>query len=63
VEIGYHQVTPSLAGLGSKKYGENRFVRGVTSFAYRFNSVLEKMWPAKLFAANLFVVAKKVEHF
>jgi SAM-dependent methyltransferase len=59
--IGYHQVTPSMSSLGSKGMGEFAIVKLLISFLYSFNHVLEKMWPLKKIATNLFVVAQKVD--
>ena len=62
--VGYHQVTPSLSSLGSAALvGDGQMVKSLIAFLYKFNQVLEKIWPIKMVAANLLIIADKVEHF
>jgi ubiquinone/menaquinone biosynthesis C-methylase UbiE len=61
--IGYHQVTPSLSSLGSKSLGDRKLIKSAFSFLYKFNRTLENIWLIRMVAANLLIVADKVEHF
>jgi SAM-dependent methyltransferase len=58
VSYGYHQVFPSMCGVGGifNSKSVNRFVEAIASQ----NDVGEKLWPVRCFASNVFIVGKKV---
>ncbi|HYE52086.1 MAG TPA: class I SAM-dependent methyltransferase [Azospirillaceae bacterium] len=59
VKSGYHQVVPT--GTAGGRIGNNRLVKGLMERAFALNPVLERTWPFYLVAANLMIVARKVQ--
>ena len=56
VKAGYHQILPSLMGVGSKSRIANKVVDALASK----NDAGERIWPIRCFASNVFLVGKKV---
>jgi ubiquinone/menaquinone biosynthesis C-methylase UbiE len=55
--VGHHQVLPSLAmGHYSLK---NKFVASALRRLFKLDPFVEKVWPFKVFSANLYVIARK----
>jgi len=59
---GHHQVVPTLSSPSGGMFDlpwTNRFVE----WLFKFNSVLETVWPIKKFSTNIFIVGQKVQAF
>ncbi len=54
---GYHQVFPTLAKTVKVGGGIGALAGGLA----RLNRPLEKLWPVRLLASNLYFIARKVE--
>jgi SAM-dependent methyltransferase len=62
MDLGYHQFLPTLSSLEAGLFDQplaNRLVEGL----FKFNSLLEKLWPIKKFSTNVFVLGQKVLAF
>jgi ubiquinone/menaquinone biosynthesis C-methylase UbiE len=53
----YMQMTPSLSGLAMVTQAP--WVRRMASLLWKFNSLLESLWPLNRLASNLFLLARK----
>ncbi len=62
VDLGYHQVVPTLSspkgGIFDRRLA-NRFVEK----AFSLNAFLEHLWPINKLSTNIFIAGKKVEAF
>ena len=56
ITAGYHQVMPTLAG-----HGASRKVQRLAEVGYRVNDVLERVPLVRTLAANIYMVAQRVE--
>jgi len=58
---GYHQVMPTLSsGMALANYS---VIRRCIEAIYNMNYFMERVWPIKTFAANIFIVSKKKTYF
>ena len=60
IETGYHQLLPSLTmGHCSIRWPRmRRFIRAM----FKFDPIAERIWPLKLFGANLYAIAQKRDY-
>jgi SAM-dependent methyltransferase len=58
VASGYHQVFPSMCGLGAR-LGKPSMLNRIADLLAPLNDTIEKVWPFRCFASNLFVVGRK----
>jgi SAM-dependent methyltransferase len=62
VASGYHQVFPSLSSPSAGIFDTKISTKIVESLV-SLNDAAEKLWPARCFATNIFIVGKKVAAF
>jgi hypothetical protein len=59
---GHHQVVPTLSSPAGGIFDLAWTNRSV-EWLFKFNSVLETLWPIKKFSTNVFIVGQKVQAF
>ncbi len=57
IEVGHHQVLPSLA-MGHRTLRQPWLAK-LARWLFQFDGVCERIWPLYLFSANLYAVARK----
>lgn len=60
IEIGYHQVMPSLTS--GHRFLKWSWMGNALRSLFKLDPLVESIWPARLFSANLYAVAAKLEH-
>jgi ubiquinone/menaquinone biosynthesis C-methylase UbiE len=60
IRVGYHQVLPSLT-MGHASIRAPWIGKSIRSL-FRFDPVAERIWPLKLFGANLYGIAQKRDY-
>lgn len=58
IECGYHQLLPSLTS--GHRAIPNEWLARAFAGAFTLDPILERVWPLKLFSANLFAFSRKV---
>jgi ubiquinone/menaquinone biosynthesis C-methylase UbiE len=60
IELGYHQLLPSLAS--GREYLRSAWMRDVFKTIFKLDPLAERIWPLKLFSANLYAIACKRDY-